>query len=169
MWVGAILLTSILFSFNASTGCLDLLALVQKSKKSGRVAKKWPEERSGEHVRIFFKYLSSPPTTSLSSRKTVPRVKISNVKMSKCQNMRCRMVSHPSYIQTYSHSHIHTHIHTLIYTYNINTAPGLYLCIWPEVWFCTGPSEFRWWAALFRCKEHNLYNTWLVNFKLTPM
>ena len=117
MWVGAILLTSILFSFNASTGCLDLLALVQKSKKSGQVAKKWPEERSGEHVRIFFKYLSSPPTTSLSSRKTVPRVKISNVKMSKCQNMRCRMVSHPSYIQTYSHSHIHTHIHTLIYTY----------------------------------------------------
>ena len=117
MWVGAILLTSILFSFNASTGCLDLLALVQKSGKSGRVAKKWPEERSGEHVRIFFKYLSSPPTTSLSSRKTVPRVKISNVKMSKCQNMRCRMVSHPSYIQTYSHSHTHTHIHTLIYTY----------------------------------------------------
>ena len=117
MWVGAILLTSILFSFNASTGCLDLLALVQKSKKTGRLAKKWPEERSGEHVRIFFKYLSSPPTTSLSSRKTVPRVKISNVKMSKCQNMRCRMVSHPSYIQTYSHSHIHTHIHTLIYTY----------------------------------------------------
>lgn len=161
MWVGAILLTRIFFSFNSSTGCLYLLALVQKSEKMA-------EERSGEPVRIFFKYLSSPPTTSFFSRKTVPRVKISNVKMSKCQNMRCGRVSNASYIQTYSHSHTHNHIHTLAYTY-INTAPGLYLCIWPEIWFCTGPNEFQSLLAFVRKKKNKLYNTWLVNFKLTPM
>ena len=165
MWVGAILLTSILFSFNASTGCLYLLALVQKSEKSGRVAKKWPKR---EVESLYASFLNTSAVRQLSPSLPEKPFLVSKSQMSKCQNMRCRMVSHPSYIHTYSHSHTHTHTHTLIYTY-INTAPGLYLCIWPEVSFCTGQTDFRWWSAYAIYKSANLYNTRLVNFNLTPM
>ena len=114
MWVGAILLTSILFSFNASTGCLYLLALVQKSEKSGRVAKKWPKR---EVESLYASFLNTSAVRQLPRSLPEKPFLVSKSQMSKCQNMRCRMVSHPSYIQTYSHSHTHTHIHTLIYTY----------------------------------------------------
>ena len=68
---------------NFTVACVRLSVVSAEERLKPASSEKWPEERSGEPVRIFFKHLSSPPTTSFSSRKTVPRVKISDVKMTK--------------------------------------------------------------------------------------
>ena len=86
-----------------------------------KTAKKWPEERSGEPVRIFFKCLSSPPTTSLSSRKTVPRVKISNVKMSK--HAMKESVTRFIHTNTLTFTRTYSHTYTDIYIHKYSTRP----------------------------------------------